>query len=70
MECERLILLLMFEYFYVSERGRELSGLVSGKWSLMEADWMLQVSSGWWITRTRWRLCMCFKCMKENGFQF
>ena len=30
MECERLILLLMFEYFYVSERGRELSGLVSG----------------------------------------
>lgn len=32
MECERLILLLMFEYFYVSERGRELSGLVSGHW--------------------------------------
>ena len=35
MECERLILLLMFEYFYVSERGRELSGLVSGQWSLL-----------------------------------
>ena len=30
MECERLILLLMFEYFYVSERGRELSDPVSG----------------------------------------